>query len=100
MVRGEEMRIHTLTIMMALAATARAQTPAPQATPAGPAIPRCPVLSLALTSGVANDMRVRDWADMARYREANRTLPATDPASRVVFMGDSITDNWQQPRWS
>ena len=46
------------------------------------------------------DARMRDWADMTRYREANRTLAA--PASgeaRVVFMGDSITDGWQQPRY-
>jgi lysophospholipase L1-like esterase len=38
---------------------------------------------------------------MARYREANAALTA--PASseaRVVFMGDSITDNWQQPRFN
>jgi lysophospholipase L1-like esterase len=43
---------------------------------------------------------MRDWADMARYREANRTLvaPAAGDA-RVVFMGDSITDGWQQPRY-
>jgi lysophospholipase L1-like esterase len=47
-----------------------------------------------------NDMRLRDWAALARYREANRALPV--PASgeaRVVFMGDSITDFWQQPRF-
>ena len=43
---------------------------------------------------------MRDWAEMARYREANGTVPA--PArgeARVVFMGDSITDGWQQPRY-
>jgi lysophospholipase L1-like esterase len=45
-------------------------------------------------------VRLRDWANLARYREANRTLPA--PAAgeaRVVFMGDSITDAWPQPRF-
>jgi len=46
------------------------------------------------------DARLRDWPDMTRYREANRTLaaPAAGEA-RVVFMGDSITDGWQQPRY-
>ena len=43
---------------------------------------------------------MRDWAEMARYRDANKTVgaPARTDA-RVVFMGDSITDGWQQPRY-
>jgi lysophospholipase L1-like esterase len=47
-----------------------------------------------------NDARIRDWPNLARYRDQNRTL--TVPAaseSRVVFMGDSITDAWPQPRF-
>lgn len=32
-----------------------------------------------------------DWANLCRYRESNRTL---SPPTRVVFMGDSITENW------
>jgi lysophospholipase L1-like esterase len=47
-----------------------------------------------------NDTRLRDWPNFARYREANRTLPApAGSEARVVFMGDSITDAWQQPRY-
>jgi lysophospholipase L1-like esterase len=39
-----------------------------------------------------------DWANLARYREANANLPApTAGEPRVVFMGDSITDIWAQP---
>ena len=46
------------------------------------------------------DARMRDWAEMTRYREANRTLAASAAGeARVVFMGDSITDGWQQPRY-
>jgi lysophospholipase L1-like esterase len=47
-----------------------------------------------------NDSRLNDWAGLGRYRDANRTLPppATGEA-RVLFMGDSITDFWQQPRF-
>src|SRR3954451_11306824 len=41
-------------------------------------------------------LRLRtDWANLARYRQANAELPP--PASgeqRVVFMGNSITDSW------
>jgi lysophospholipase L1-like esterase len=34
-----------------------------------------------------------DWANLCRYRQANRALPSP---IRVVFMGDSITENWVQ----
>jgi lysophospholipase L1-like esterase len=39
--------------------------------------------------------RLRDWPDLARYREADAKagLPAPGKA-RVVFMGDSITEGW------
>jgi lysophospholipase L1-like esterase len=57
-------------------------------------------MATALTTLLARDTRMRDWAEMARYRDANRTLPAASKAeARVVFMGDSITDGWQQPRY-
>jgi lysophospholipase L1-like esterase len=47
-----------------------------------------------------NDARLRDWPNLARYREQNRTLAAAGSAEgRVVFMGDSITDAWPQPRY-
>jgi lysophospholipase L1-like esterase len=37
----------------------------------------------------------QDWPNLHRYREANAALPAPSaPDQRVVFMGDSITDNW------
>ena len=38
-----------------------------------------------------------DWAFMAKYRDANKELPAPAPGeARVVFMGDSITEGWGQ----
>ncbi len=40
----------------------------------------------------ANLERARDWADLCRYRAANAALKH---GARVVFMGDSITDFWQ-----
>ena len=41
-----------------------------------------------------------DWPNLARYRYANAQLPL--PAKdqpRVVFLGDSITDAWPDPRF-
>ncbi len=39
--------------------------------------------------------QLRDWPDLARYREANEKLGPPKPGeNRVVFMGDSITDGW------
>jgi len=38
-----------------------------------------------------------DWAFLAKYRDANKVLlPPTADGSRVVFMGDSITEGWGQ----
>ncbi len=39
--------------------------------------------------------KVRDWPNLCRYRAMNAVL-AHEPATerRVIFMGDSITENW------
>ncbi len=38
---------------------------------------------------------LRDWPNLGRFREANQELPPPAPGqARVVFLGDSITDNW------
>jgi lysophospholipase L1-like esterase len=38
---------------------------------------------------------LQDWADLARYEEADQKLgPPAAGVKRVVFMGDSITDIW------
>src|SRR5262245_50966723 len=75
------------------------QAPATSTSTAQPA-PTGPEIAAALKSLMANDARLRDWAQLGRYREQNRTLgkPAAGEA-RVVFMGDSITDAWPQPRF-
>jgi lysophospholipase L1-like esterase len=85
-------------LVLTAASTAR---PIGQTAQPGPApAPNCPEIAAALTSLMRNDARLSDWPAIGRYREANRSLP--DPAPnepRVVFMGDSITDVWQQPRF-
>lgn len=79
------------------------QTPAAAAAtgqpPTAPAS-TCPEMATALTALMRSDARLADWPALARYREMNRTLaPAAANEQRVVFMGDSITDAWQQPRF-
>jgi lysophospholipase L1-like esterase len=92
-----------VTVMGLGLAHAQLPPPTPGAQPpiGGPAAAAtCPEIASALTALMRNDLRLRDWANLARYRDANRTLQA--PAigeARVVFMGDSITDAWQQPRY-
>ena len=45
----------------------------------------------------AAEKRLQDWPELSRYREANATVsaPAKDE-KRVVFIGDSITDLWDE----
>ena len=80
------------TTFVMLTATEPSISQAP--TPA--AAPECPELARALTDLARNDARLRDWANLARYRDANRAL-ASPP--QAVFMGDSITDTWQQAQF-
>lgn len=84
------------TIVAALTLTAlSAQTPAPPQ----PATD-CQETAAAIQRLLSNDARQRDWPQLARYRQANQALSApTTGGSRVVFMGDSITDIWQQDRF-
>lgn len=84
--------------VLSLVATAAVMIASPQQAPA-PA-PSCPELATAMTSLMRNDARLRDWPNLTRYREANRALAAPpEKEQRVVFMGDSITDVWPQPRF-
>jgi len=47
-----------------------------------------------------NAKNLQDWPNLARYRDANAAaaVPVAGE-SRVVFMGDSITDMWREPRF-
>jgi lysophospholipase L1-like esterase len=107
------MMMRSLLVALLSVVAVAAQSTAPQTTPAQtppaaaqpvvvqqPVAQTCPEMATALTALMTRDVRLRDWAELARYRDANRTLkaPAAGEA-RVVFMGDSITDGWQQPRY-
>ena len=46
------------------------------------------------------ETRLKDWPALARYREDNTKLNApVSSEKRVVFMGDSITDSWDDPKF-
>lgn len=49
-----------------------------------------------LTDWELDDLKKKaNWANLARYKDANTKLGATSSAKpRVVFMGNSITDGW------
>ena len=57
------------------------------------------ILSVALF-GLFQHQRAeaQDWANLAKYQEANKALKPTilNEENRVVFMGNSITEGWQQ----
>jgi lysophospholipase L1-like esterase len=83
--------VTTFAAVSVLHASFQTQAPAPAP------LPDCPELARAVTDVARSDARLRDWPNLARYREANRTLTS---APQVVFMGDSITDAWQQERFN
>ena len=84
-----------LVAALTLTALTAQQTPAPP-----PPATDCQETAAAIQRVLGNDVRLRDWPQLTRYREANETVTAPKAGeSRVVFMGDSITDIWQQPRF-
>jgi lysophospholipase L1-like esterase len=78
--------------------SSRAQAPAQTQSPLPPALLECSDLAAALRAVAINDARLRDWPLVGRYREANRAIAGSEEVD-VVFMGDSITDVWPQPRF-
>jgi acyl-CoA thioesterase I len=75
-----------------LISTAAAQQPAPDKSPAGNQSDPCPSLQQQSQQLAA---RLRDWPDLSQYREADAQLgPPANGESRVVFLGDSITQMW------
>jgi lysophospholipase L1-like esterase len=95
--------LHALTgsliVCVAMTRSASAQVPQQGLGGAGrgvpPALLQCAELTSALLTVATQDTRLRDWANLERYREANRSAAR----ATAVFMGDSITDLWQQPRF-
>jgi lysophospholipase L1-like esterase len=80
-------------ILVASVAIASAQPATPTPSPDDP----CAEVTARATRA---ETRLKDWPALARYREANTktTAPAKNE-DRVVFMGDSITDSWDDPKY-
>lgn len=49
---------------------------------------------LAALNAARRQLAAGDWAELCRYDVANDRVRARHPAPRVVFIGDSITENW------
>jgi len=91
------MRLKIAALILCAAVASMTAQQAPSAPPVVASVPSCPELATALTNLARSDVRMRDWPNLARYREANKTLgPARGGEKRAVFMGDSITDAWPQ----
>ena len=72
-------------------ATSPAPAPAPSPAPVAATTPAGPTPQQI----AAMERRLSDWPNLARYRDANAALGDPAPGeSRVVFMGNSITDAW------
>jgi lysophospholipase L1-like esterase len=74
------------------------QSPSPDTAPK--ARESCADLSALEKKVDSMNSRLLDWPQLSRYRDANATVaPPAKNESRVVFLGDSITDGWQQPKF-
>jgi lysophospholipase L1-like esterase len=74
--------------VMVCAMCAVAQTPTPSPSPG--------TIEFEKARADRAEVRLRDWAQLARYAEANtKVSPPAKDEKRVVFMGDSITDFWK-----
>lgn len=80
-------------LVVAAAAIASAQPATPSPSPIDPC-------AETMTRATRAENRLRDWPALSRYRDANSTTkPPAKDESRVVFLGDSITDSWDDPRY-
>jgi len=86
-----------LTCIGFAAADCAGQTAAPSPSPS-PAITDTAECTQAKATVTRLETRLKDWPALARYREDNSKTAAPDKKEkRVVFLGDSITDSWDNP---
>ena len=79
-------------VLLLLATSALAQSPSPSPTPPST---DCAEIKAQATRAEA---RLKDWPALARYHDENaKVLSPANKEKRVVFMGDSITDGWDNP---
>jgi lysophospholipase L1-like esterase len=86
-----------LTCIALGAADCAAQTAAPSPSPS-PAVTETPECTQVKATVKRLETRLQDWPALARYREDNsKTAAPEKKEKRVVFLGDSITDSWDNP---
>jgi lysophospholipase L1-like esterase len=84
-----------LYLVMIATGLVSAQSPAPTTSPA--ASDPCAETKVQVTR---LEDRLKDWPALARYNDANAKVVAPGKNElRVVFMGDSITDSWDDPKY-
>lgn len=84
-----------LYLVMIATAFVSAQSPTSTTTPA--ASDSCAEIKVQVTR---LEDRLKDWPALARYHDANAKVVAPGKNElRVVFMGDSITDSWDDPKY-
>jgi lysophospholipase L1-like esterase len=59
----------------------------------------CPEVARALQDVMRQDARLRDWPQLGRYRAANLELKQAGTPVQAMFLGDSITDAWDDPAY-
>ncbi len=80
-------------LLITSAGIAAAQTATPAPSPVDP----CAEIR---ARAARYETQLNDWPVLARYHEANaKTNAPAKNEERVVFMGDSITDGWQNPKY-
>ena len=78
--------------LVAATITGAAQTPTASPTPSAS---ECDDVRTRLTQA---DTKLNDWPALSRYHDDNtKVVEPTKNEQRVVFMGDSITDSWDNP---
>jgi lysophospholipase L1-like esterase len=89
------MRLFTVfCLVMTVTTFAAAQSGAP---PAPATADPCAETKAQLTR---QEKQLKDWPALGRYQDANTKIAApAKQEQRVVFMGDSITDSWDDPKY-
>jgi len=84
--------LFSVCILITLSGIAISQPASPTPKPVDP----CGEMTARATSA---ENKLKDWPALARYREDNSKVTAPAKAEpRVVFMGDSITDSWDDTK--
>jgi lysophospholipase L1-like esterase len=93
-------RLNILVLTLLLSAVvSSAQTPQSSPTPASNAGESTECTQAKAAVGRL-ETRLRDWPALGRYGDDNgKTMAPAKNEKRVVFMGDSITDGWDDPQY-